>query len=154
MRGRRAQDRAVREPERDVHRLLAQGGGDAPALAAAGLKRLGEFLAVGVVLHRGRVGVGVVEHRAVGRYPGEAQAVAAAQGFEIVQAVGLDARGGEARLRGELGLLPGGKIAVQRAHDERDAGQHHGEGREEYGAKNAFCHVTPPSCSPRRARCR
>ena len=107
----------------------------------AGGERLAELLAVGVVLHLAGLGVRVIDDAAVGGDPGEAQ-LRAVQAVEILGALDLHGAGGQFGLQVELVGLLAGKVAVERAGYQQQAGGQHHEGHQEYGTEDLFLHVS------------
>ena len=103
-------------------------------------KRLLHLLTLGVVLHGGRVGPGVIQHRAVGLHPGDAVVV----GGELAQvrfALPLYRRSGDGQLVTELALLHTDVVVIETAQDHRQRGQQHRQAHRQGGVKNSFCHT-------------
>ena len=138
--GGQAQHRAVGQAPGVIQRFLQQRGAVAAALAHAGGQRLLHLLTLGMVLHGGRVGPGVVQHRAVGLHPGDA-VVVGGQLAQVCFALALHRRGGDGQLVTELALLQADVVVVQAAQDHRQRGHQHRQPHRQGGVKNSFCHI-------------
>ena len=91
-------------------------------LARAGFQRLLHLGTFGVVFQLRGIGVRVVEDGAVGSDPGEAEAA----GVDLAKprfAVGLGQDGGKAQLVLQLRLLHAGKISIEAAPNDDQAGE-------------------------------
>ena len=133
--GGQAQHGAVREAARAVNGLLQQRRAVAARAARAGLQRLADLLALKMVLHLRGVRLRVVEHRAVGGDPGDAETVGL-DFLQIGRAVGLHGCCGDAQLVAELVLLHPLIEAVEAAHDEQQAAREHRDADGENGAED------------------
>ncbi len=92
-----------------------------------------------MVFHFAGLGVGVVNHRAVGIHPGQAY-VAVLQAVEVVEPAELDAVGGEPGFNPELFGLLGCKIVVERAYYKGESGQEDHQARQEDAPEDTLCH--------------
>ena len=86
--------------------------------AAAKFQGLLDLLPLQVVFHLPGLGVGVIEHFAVGLDPGDAE-VFCLHGFEEFQPALLRSGGGNAQLVLQLGGLDIVGVAIEGAHDEQ-----------------------------------
>ena len=134
-----AQHRAVRHTLGIVAGLFQQGAGIAGGAAGAGAQGLPDLQAVAVVLQAFGVALGVAQHRAVGGDPGQAVAVRR-ELVQIVAALGFHRGGCQLQLILELGLLHGGKIAVQAGHDDDHPRQQHSHGGQHKRTENFLGH--------------
>ena len=135
-----AEHRPVGEARCAVHGFFQEGGGIADALARAGFQRLLHLGTFGVVFQLRGIGVRVVEDGAVGGDPGEAEAA----GVDLAKprfAVGLGQDSGKAQLVLQLRLLHAGKISIEAAPNDDQAGEENRPRDEQDGTEDLFGHV-------------
>ena len=135
-----AEHRPVGEARCAVHGFFQEGGGIADALARAGFQRLLHLGTFGVVFQLRSIRIRVVKNRAVGGDPGEAEAA----GVDLAKprfAVGLGQDGGKAQLVLQLRLLHAGKISIEAAPNDDQAGEENRPRDEQDGAEDLFGHV-------------
>ena len=139
-----AQHRAVIKAARGVHSFLHQRVRVSDTLARSACKRGFEFLAVGVILQTVGVGLGVVNHAAVRRYPRKT-ALPVRQRGEIIHAIVLNADRSYAQLFAQTALLDSAEIIAQEAHCRYHACKQHAGRREHDGRENFLCHTCASS---------
>ena len=135
-----AEHRPVGKARCAVHGFFQKCSGIADALARAGFQRLLHLGTGGVIFQLVGVRVGIVENRAVGGDPREAEAA----GVDLAKprfAVGLGQDGGEAKLVLQLRLLHAGKVAIEAAPDDDQAGEEDCSRDEQDGTEDFFGHV-------------
>ena len=120
---------------------MQERGGIARAFAHAGLQRLADFFAVGVILQALRVHHRVAKHRAVARDPGQ-PVVIGRHLRKILLAALLHGGGGQLQFIAQLLLLHAAEVFVKAAHnDEQARRQHrsrHQQNRTKYLSGHAF----------------
>ena len=121
-----------------VKQLLGHRVGIAGAVPLTGGQGLADFFPIQVIVQilGGRT---VIEHRTVGRDPGQA-AIRQLEAVKIFHALGHETLGGQIGLDSQLPPLKLGKIVIEYTHNQNQRGQQHSDGRQTDRTKNSLCH--------------